>query len=188
MNRFRLAVGRNQLVDFGVQDAKWVILLRASREHGQQQNLHVWKARLEFPKNHADSPSRVLRRILVMSRIIRTDHENGELRRQAIHFAVLEPPQDVFRAVAAKAHIDGLPGGIILRPELFARTFPAVRDRVANHEQIDIALLGPLNYRFVSWHPPLDRIRCGLNRGLDGPDGFLVRYAVLGETRGAFGE
>ena len=60
----------------------------------------------------------------------------------------------MLRLIAADAEIDGVAFFIILAPRLFAASFPAVGDRVADHQQIDIALLDSGVHVFMPFEPP----------------------------------
>src|SRR5439155_5908736 len=81
------------------------------------------------------------------------------LRVDAVELAVLEPPEDVLRLVAAPSEIGGVPAEEILRPvreeiRIVGRA-PAPRNRVAGEVDVDAALL-----RFV------DELRVRAERAL----------------------
>ena len=77
----------------------------------------------------------------LMSCVVRADHEHDFLRLETVEVAVLQPPQDMFRAVAADAEIRGLQRRPILLPHRFAFGFPAVRNGVAEEHELGLAFL-----------------------------------------------
>src|SRR6202008_1833966 len=83
-----------------------------------------------------DARRRELRRFMAMSRIVGAEHEHDHLGRGAIHFAVLQAPEHVFSAVAAKAQRDGIVSGIVARPDVLAVLLPAFGDGVADENDL----------------------------------------------------
>ena len=60
----------------------------------------------------------------------------------------------MLRLVAADPQVDGVAITVILLPHFPAGTFPAVRDRIADHQQIDISFLDSGIEALVTRHPP----------------------------------
>jgi hypothetical protein len=62
--------------------------------------------------------------------------------------AVFKTPEDVFRAVAADAHVDDLAMAVKFLPDIFAVAFPALRDGVADELEVVIPgrFLGALEH------------------------------------------
>jgi hypothetical protein len=106
--------------------------------------------------------------VIVAVGVVGADHQDRQLRRDPVEMAVLQPPENILGAVAAETHVDGIARGIVLVPKL-RHPFPAVGDRVADHEQIDMPLLDALVDRVVADRPPamkMLRSRGGILRGL----------------------
>ena len=67
--------------------------------------------------------------------------------------AFLKSPEYVLRAVAADAEVDGVQRLIALFPDILAVSIPALRDRIAEKEDIDMALPGDSQKTFVPLLP-----------------------------------
>src|SRR5690554_2953521 len=70
---------------------------------------------------------------------------------------MLQAPEHVFSAIAAKANIQWITRSIVLAPHFFAFVFPPVGNGIAEHYQIDITLSHLLQFFLVPWFPPLAR-------------------------------
>ncbi|MEO6811551.1 MAG: hypothetical protein ABI353_20755 [Isosphaeraceae bacterium] len=64
---------------------------------------------------------------------------------------MVEPPKDVFGPVAADAEVGRVPRAIVALPD--GIVVPPLGDRVAEEEQVDVPLLGPLEERLVHRRP-----------------------------------
>ena len=144
----------------------WRSLVRGSRparEDREQQDFRAGAFRLQLGDDrlHALGGLRgralidlivvLLLRPALMSRVVRADHEHDLLRLEAVEVAVLQAPQDMLRAVAADAEVRGLQRRPILLPDRLAFALPAVRDGVAEEDELGLALLGDLVERLVAF-------------------------------------
>ncbi len=118
----------------------------------EQKNLGLRQLGAEFVDDRRDAVDHLLGGVAA-ARVVRADHDNGDLGADVLDVAVVEPPQDVLCSIAADAEVHGVALGVILRPNLLASAFPAVRDRVADKDQIDVALSHALVERLMSLHP-----------------------------------
>ena len=59
----------------------------------------------------------------------------------------------MLRSISADTEIHGVALGVILGPHVLPSTFPALSDRVADKDQIDVALLDSLVERLMTLHP-----------------------------------
>ena len=89
---------------------------------------------------------------------------------------MVEPPEDVLRLVAADAEVDGVAFAVELLPHVLAGAFPAVGDRVADEDQIDV----PLSYPGVDRLVPLLPCRVLAANRHDGRN----RFRILGRRNG----
>lgn len=110
----------------------------------------------------------------VAAHVVGADHQHGRLRRDAFQFLALgDAPKDVLRAIAADAEIGGLQRIEAFLPHVFAAAFPSLRDRVAQEQHLDIALLGTVEKALV----PVDRTFVLAFQRLDGA---VFRFFVFG--------
>ena len=109
-----------------VAQTELVVFRRAAREDRRQHHLGLRLLGADFLQNLADAEDgvgrRLVREVLEVPRIVRADHEEHALRLVAIQFAVVEPPQHVLRAVAARSEVKHLP---VALGEIFLLLFPA---------------------------------------------------------------
>ena len=66
-----------------------------------------------------------------MPDVVCADHENNAFGRIAVRFAVVQTPQNVFRAVAAESEVNDVFVGVTFRPNAFALVFPVVGNGVS---------------------------------------------------------
>ena len=125
----------------------------AARENVEQQNLHLGQLGAELVDNRRHAVDHLLGGAAAVARVVRADHDHGGLGADVFDVAVVESPQHVLRAVAADAEIHGVALGVMLRPDGFAAAFPSMRDRVANKDQVDVALGHALVERLMPLHP-----------------------------------
>ena len=76
----------------------------------------------------------------VAAGVVGTDHDHGQLRLDPVDIAVIQPPQHVLRLIAADARVHRLPRTVVFLPH--GIVVPALRDRVAEEDQIDVPLRG----------------------------------------------
>jgi hypothetical protein len=89
----------------------------------------------------------------VAAGVVGANHQHRGLRLDAVDIAMIEPPQHMLRAIAADAEVHGIPLGVKLFPHLLALSFPTLRDRIADQQQVDVAFLHALVEAFVPLHP-----------------------------------
>src|SRR5206468_5766031 len=87
-----------------------------------------------------------------------------------------EPPEDVLGPVAADPEVGRLARGVVASPDVLAGPLPALRDRVAEEEDADVALPGLLQEPFVLLGP-------GTRAGLGG-DRAVGRFRGIVERPG----
>ena len=111
-----------------------VVLVRAAREDRRQHDLGLRLLRADLLQDVADAEDGVHRRLvgefLEVSGVVRADHEEHALRLVAVEFAVVETPQHMLRAVAARSEVEHLPValGEVLLLLILALAFPEVGD------------------------------------------------------------
>ena len=143
----------------------------AAREDGAEDDLRAGLLRADLVEHRAHADDRVGGRLLLegpVPRVVRADHQDDRLRLVTVEFAVVEPPQDVFRAVRAVAEVERVVGraGEVLLPLRAPVALPEVRDRVADEDDARTARLHALQLLRVALHPPAVRVRV-LRHGRD---------------------
>ena len=153
-----------------------MIGLLCAREDRQQENLRLrlFRAQVLDDGGHAfsDFRGRVAGRLAVTleAGVVRADHHHHGLRLDAIELAVLQPPQDVLRAVTADAEVRGLQRGEVRIPDFLATLLlaaPGVGDGVTDEEHVDIPLLGDFDEAFMALDP-VSLARLGFDGGVGG--------------------
>ena len=89
-----------------------------------------------------------------MPGVVGANHDDGQLWRYRVDFAVLESPDNMFSAVSTIANVKGIAFCIILLPDLLSAAFLTVRNRVADHQQIDRLALRRFQFLCVAITPP----------------------------------
>lgn len=69
-------------------------------------------------------------------RIVRADHEHGDLRPERGDVHVLEPPERMLGRVRPDAEIERATRSVVLGPNVLAALQPALGDRVADEDQV----------------------------------------------------
>ena len=141
-------------IDGCVKLPQLVVYSRTARKNCQQENFHLGFSLLQFSEDVFDPCGRLLRWILTVSGVIGANHDDGQLWRNGIYFAVLESPDNMFGAVSTIANVKGISFCIIFLPNLLSAAFPTVRNRVADHEQIDRFPFRRFQFLRVAITPP----------------------------------
>jgi len=102
--------------------------------------------------------------------VVLADHDDGDLGGDAVDVAVLKPPEDLLGAIAGDAKDQAVPGGVVVIPHGFSLPLPVPDDRIADVDEINIALTRPCVHGVVTGHPGLTPARDRDDRGV-GPDG-----------------
>ena len=171
------AVGerRELLVDHVVAAAERVVRVRAAREDGREDRARLRLLLGDHLEDALHAHDRVDRRLLrerEVPGVVRADHEQDALRLVAVELAALgEAPEDVLRAVGARAEVQRLvrPVGKVLLPLGLAVALPEVRDRVADEDDLRAAVGDFLHLLGMALHLPAVRIAVPGGRG-DGAD------------------
>ena len=88
--------------------------------------------------------------------VVRADEDDGAPGGLLQLRQVIESPQHVVRAVAAEAQVDGLSRLEVLLPDRRADAVEIVRDRVADHQQVDLTLAHLGDLLGLAGEPPLN--------------------------------
>lgn len=126
--------------------------------------------------------------------VVGADHDHGNFRLEADDFAVLHTPKHVLGAVAAEAKVRGFSVAVVLVPGRASAALPALRDRVADEDEVVATLLGKVHALFMAIFPPILAQSVGggdgdLSEGDAGSDGgnhsgiLLIREFDLGKNR-----
>ncbi len=161
LEKHRLAVVefRDGRVDLGDLQADGMIRLLETRENGEQQDLRLGRAGLDFLHDRRDALGDLRSR--VGTGVVGADHQHDRLGLDAVEVAVLHAPEDMLRAVAADAEVGGLQRRVAFGPDGFARAAPALGDGIAKENDIDVTLLGARVETLVLDHPVVARHRRG---------------------------
>ena len=148
-----LVVGQlgEALVDLIVDLTEVIAVIRAAGEDCQQEDFRVGQLLPQLVHDGLHTRGGFLRQAAVG--IARSGHHHGQLGRDAINVAMIQPPENVLRAIAADAQVDGVAFAVELLPHRLACSFPALRDRIADEDQVDVALLHAGIDLFVLPHP-----------------------------------
>ena len=87
--------------------------------------------------------------------VIGADHHDGCFGQNAVDVAVIQPPQDVFGAITPDTEVHRVAVAVVLCPDLLTGALPAMRDRIADEDEIGVALLGSFVEALVPLHPPV---------------------------------
>jgi hypothetical protein len=123
----------------------------AAREYREEQHIDVGVLPLELTDDGSDPLRDVLRRV---GAVVRADHDDRRRRFDSVNLAVVQPPEHVLRAVTAEAEVDGVARRVEPGPHVPADALPPLRDRVANEQQLGIAVLYHLQSLPVPLGPP----------------------------------
>ena len=93
----------DDVVRAGVRLAKRVVIVGTAGENGEQQNLRFRQLITQLGDDGLDAVGDLFRRI--RARIVGADHDDGNLGRDALDIAVVEPPEHMLGAVAAESEI-----------------------------------------------------------------------------------
>ena len=167
------AVGerRELLVDHVVAAAERIVRVWAAREDGREDRARLRLLLGDHLEDALHAHDRVDRRLLrerEVPGVVRADHEQDALRLVAVELAALgEAPEDVFRAVGARAEVQRLvrPVGKVLLPLGLAVALPEMRDRVADEYDLRAAIGDVLQLLGMALHLPAVRIAVPGGRG-----------------------
>ena len=121
-NVFAVVQPGERLVDFQ-QPAALRAESFATRKNSEQQNFCVRLAAADFVHDGGDAFENVVvrvgvRAVLVFARVVGSDHDDGDLGLDTVDLALLKTPEDVFRPVAADAHVDDLALPVKFLPDI----------------------------------------------------------------------
>ena len=125
----------------------------AEGEYAEQQDFSLGQLLAELLDNRSHAFQSLPGRVLIAGDVVDADEDDGNFGFKAVEVAVVEAPEDVLGVIAADAQVEGVAGGVILRPNLFAIAFPALDDGVADEDDLGLSLafLDP----FVQLEEPL---------------------------------
>jgi hypothetical protein len=147
-------------IDFLDRRTEGVIRRHTAREYPQNQDLRLWLAFLELFNNQPIALDDVIGRVSVD--VVGSQHQNDKLSLEAFQLAILHAPQHALRRVGGDSEVRGVQFAKSFVPNRLAnhclrtrrtsaRTVPPeIGDRVANEQQIDVALLCDLNKALMS--------------------------------------
>ena len=145
--------------------------LEAGGEDAHEEDLGFGEVVLEGNDDGVDAGFGLCYRAAV-SGVVGADEEDDGLGVEAGEFAVVEPPQDVGRGVAAEAKIEGFAWGVVLLPDglevLAGRVglFVVLGDGVAQKQELGVLVSGQRSQdRFMAVGPP------GFGEAIFGADG-----------------
>ena len=162
-----VAESGNDLVDLLVAAADRTGRVRAARKDRAQQRLGLRLLLANLLEDALDAPDRVRRRFFAfreVSRVVRADHQDNGLGLIAVQLAVVEPPEDMLRAICGVAEVEGAKRTAreVLAPLRLAVGLPEVRNGIADEHHLRRAVgehrlaLDPLLLEAL--HPPAVRI------------------------------
>lgn len=122
------------VIGLGETDA-FIPRFLATEKDAQEKDLHIREFLAQFVNDGGDATANFLARIV--SAIVLANHDDGEFRGDAVEVAMLDPPEDVFSAVAADAEVGRVAMYVISVPDRFPLVFPIFNDGVANPKEID---------------------------------------------------
>ena len=112
----------------------------AAWEDVEQQDFRLGQLGTKLFDDRSHAIDHLLGAVAAVARVVRSDHDDSNLGVDIFNVAVVEPPQDMLCSIATDAKVHGVALDVILLPDRLALAFPAVRDRVADKDQIDVAL------------------------------------------------
>jgi len=107
----------------------------STRKDSHENDVRVWAAFLVFRDEQFDTVGDL--RGAVLAAVVGANHENDNFWINPINLAVVETPQDVLHMVAFNAEIGG-DSRITLVPHFFAGRLPAVHDRIALKNNVEM--------------------------------------------------
>ena len=182
---------RDELIHRGEFFALWPRFF-ATRENAQQEDFRLRQLLIQLRDDGGDASGDVGG--LAGAAVVRADHHHDEFRRDAVHRAVLEPPDHVFRLVPAKAEVSGIPRRVKLTPGLLAAQRVAVellaaeemRDGVADEEDLRLRALHGGAGELVAFFPIILRPAPILRHGHHGARKRLLAGNRLKARAGDF--
>ena len=118
-------------------------------EHAQKQDLSLRQSAAQFRDDRLD-PLRDLVGCII-GKVVGADHEHRHFGTDPVELAILDPPQDMLGAVASNAEIGGVARPVVALPD--SVVVPTLRDRVAQKEEINVALFRLRQEVFMHFHP-----------------------------------
>jgi hypothetical protein len=154
----------------------------AARQDAEQQDLGLGELFAKRLDDRGDAVGDLHRRVGV--EVVGADHQDDDCGLDTLDCAVLEAPEKILGPIAADPEVRRVACAIVSLPDLDRPVSlvvvpePALHDRIAEEEQVDVALRGALDERFVQLHPGSlagrwsrrGLLRCRLGDGASGPD------------------
>ena len=154
MDRFAIVELGDTLIDIDVELPKFVIGLLAAGEDAEEEDFCFGAALADEGDDFGDAFGCFLGVLPTVAGIVGADHDDGELGVFLIlEVAVLETPDDVLGAVAGDAEVEGVFVGVVLFPDAFSGSFPALGDGVADEEDVVLFCGGIFIHALVALHP-----------------------------------
>lgn len=170
-----------------------VVRVCSTRKDSEEEDFGLRHHFAELSDDGSDAKGRRIGVRRAVTDVVRADHDHGDFRLEADDFAVLHSPQHVLGAVAAESKVRGFSVAVVLVPGRASAAFPALRDRVADEDEVVATLLGEVDALFVAILPPVFAHSVGgrngdLSEGDAGSDGgnhsgiLLIREFELGKN------
>jgi hypothetical protein len=122
----------------------------ASGKNAQEQHLGLGQPPAQLLDDRRDASGNLVGR--VGPGVVGADHQDRDLGMNSVDLTVLDAPEDMLRAVAADPEIGRVAGPVEPLPHLII--VPSLGDRVAQEEEVDVALPGLIEELLVHLHPP----------------------------------
>jgi hypothetical protein len=175
-----------------------MIGLLAPGKDPQEEHAGRGRPGVNLPDDGLDSFDRARRRLgVALADVVGADHEDHDLRADAVELAVLKAPENVLGPVPGDAEVGRLEGSEVLVPDLAAGRPPGVRDGVAEEEDVDTPAAGLLREALVAVEPgtlfgdgagPGEGVLGGQGEqgGHERPDGIHRRFSLRVDPRTPF--
>ena len=95
-------------------------------QDAEKKYLGVWHLRVQRVENGLHSFGNLRSSIRV--EVVCSDHEDDQLRLDAIKLAMGNAVQNVLSAIATDAVVEGVSGGVVLSPNVFSISRPSMSD------------------------------------------------------------
>ncbi len=128
LDTIAVSVTLNHLVDGNVVQSLRIELIRAARENAMQNDFGVGQSCFQDFQDAANSLGDFAGVLIKVPRVVGTDHQYGNFRFDFAQVAMGQPPDHMLGSIATDTQIDGLAVSVVLVPDVFTATFPALRD------------------------------------------------------------
>src|SRR2546423_857648 len=111
--------------------------VHAAWKDREQKNLRSRSVPAKFI-DHGSHPVGRLLRGPILADVVRSDHQDNDLRMETYQLAILQAPKHVIGPIAAKSKVGSLQRSDLILPNLAARIFPALGDRITEKRHVDM--------------------------------------------------